>query len=251
MSELELGHLIGSGQEADVFEYGPQVLKLYKLGIPKRSAFREAATLAIVEAFDVPAPRTLGVRKLGERWGLVMTRAEGPSFAEAIGADPAVMPGHMKALVRLQRVIHRHEVTLLPELRTRLMGNIGKATILGATRRGMLLDRLADMPTGDRLCHGDFHPFNVMGAPGNACIVDWLDATRGAPAADACRSYLLMRALNPAWASTYVDAYVAESGLSPNDILGWLPIVAAARLAEDVPSETEALMAIVDGASTW
>jgi len=249
MSELEPGRLIGSGKEAEVFEYGREVLKLYKLGIAKRSAFREAAMLAIIEAFDVPAPRTLGVRALGERWGVVMTRAVGPSFAEAMGGQPEALPLYMKAMIRLQLAVHRHEAVLLPDMKARLVDRIRRATVLGATRQGRLLNRLSDMPAGDRLCHGDFHPFNVMGEPDNACIVDWLDATRGAPVADACRSYLLMRGAEPTWASAYLDAYATESGLSPNDILGWLPILAAARLAEDVPSETEALMAIVDGAS--
>ena len=249
MSELKPGRLIGSGKEAEVFEYGPEILKLYRLGVAKRSAFREAAILAIIEAFDVPAPRTLGVRKIGARWGVIMTRADGPSFAEAMGGRTEALPVYMKAMVRFQLAIHRHEAVLLPDLKPRLMDRIRRAAILGATRQGRLLDRLADMPAGDRLCHGDFHPFNVMGEPDNACIVDWLDATRGEPAADACRSYLLMRGEEPTWASAYLDAYATESGLSPNDILGWLPILAAARLAEDVPNETETLMAIVDATS--
>jgi hypothetical protein len=57
MSEPELGCLIGSGREAEVFEYDRTVLKLYRSEVPKRSAFREAAILAIVESFEVPAPR--------------------------------------------------------------------------------------------------------------------------------------------------------------------------------------------------
>jgi hypothetical protein len=105
MSELEPGRLIGSGKEAEVFEYGREVLKLYRLGIAKRSAFREAAILAIIEAFDVPAPRTLGVRTVGERWGVIMTRADGPSFAEAMGGRTEALPVYMKAMVRLQLAI--------------------------------------------------------------------------------------------------------------------------------------------------
>jgi RIO-like serine/threonine protein kinase len=248
MTEPELGRVIGSGKEADVFDYGREVLKLYKSDVPKRSAFREAAILAIVEAFEVPAPRALGVRQIAERWGIVMSRVEGPSFAEVISVRPTVMPDYMKELVRLQLAIHRHSSPLLPDQKARLIGNIRKATILGAARQGMLLNRLAEMPNGDRLCHGDFHPFNVMGAPDSAHVVDWLDATRGEPVADACRSYLLMRGLDASWASRYIDTYATEGGLSPDDILGWLPIIAGARLAEDVPAETEALMAIVDAA---
>ena len=69
MSEPELGRRIGSGKVAEVFEYGQAALKLSRAGVPKRSAFREAANLAIVEDFDVPGPRALGVRQIGERYG--------------------------------------------------------------------------------------------------------------------------------------------------------------------------------------
>lgn len=66
----------------EVYEYGALVLKLWKAGASKASAFREAATLAMLENLGVNAP---GVRSVGEfegRWGLVMTRAEGRTFGE-------------------------------------------------------------------------------------------------------------------------------------------------------------------------
>ena len=55
-----------------------------------------------------------------------------------------------------------------------------------------LLDTILDMPDGDRLCHGDFHPLNILGNTFDPLIIDWLDAGRGDPAADVCRSYLLL-----------------------------------------------------------
>jgi len=227
MSEPELGRLIGSGREAEVFEYGRTVLKLYRSDVPKRSAFREAAILAIVESLEVPAPRAFGVRQIGERWGVIMSRVEGPSFADALLTRPASMPAYMKEMARLQLAVHRHTATLLSSLKIRLLGNIRKATVLGPARQSTLLDRLIDMPDGDQLCHGDFHPTNILGTPGSAFIVDWLDATRGERAADVCRSYLLIRHLDPAWALTYLDAYAAESGASPATSLTGFPSLPA------------------------
>jgi len=248
MNEPELRRRIGGGKEAEVFEYGQAALKLYRSGIPKRSAFREAANLAIVEAYEVPGPRALGVRQIGERWGVIMTRIEGPSFADALIDRPAALQDYMNEMARLHVVIHRHAAPLLAGLKVRLHGSILRATLLGSTRQRTLLNLLAEMPDGDQLCHGDFHPLNVLGTSVNASIVDWLDATRGPPTADVCRSYLLMTHLDPAWASSYIDAYAAESSVSPDDILAWLPIIAGARLAEDVASEAEALIAMVDAA---
>jgi len=112
-----------------------------------------------------------------------------------------------------------------------------------------LLDGIADMPDGDRLCHGDFHPMNILGEASQPVIIDWPDARRGDPAADVCRSYLLMKFHAAEIATTYLDAYCRAAGMWRQAVLNWLPYVAAARLAEDVPSQFDGLLKIVDTSS--
>jgi aminoglycoside phosphotransferase (APT) family kinase protein len=241
------GRVLGSGKEAEVFEYGGMVLKLYRPEIPKRSAFREAAILSIIEPFGLPTPRTEGVQRMTNRWGVIMTRAEGTTFADGLRIEPRRMQEYLKEMARLQSDIHRHPGTLFPGFKARLAANIESVTVLNASRRRFLLSRLAAMPDGDRLCHGDFHPFNIVGPLGAGVIVDWLNAGCGEPAADVCRSYVLIRTMDPDMASAYVDAYATMSGEARDRIFGWLPFVAAARLAEGVPDETESLVAMADG----
>ena len=101
---------------------------------------------------------------------------------------------------------------------------------------------LRSMPEGERLCHGDFHPLNILGPPGGEILVDWPDATRGDPAADVCRSFVLIRHVAPEVAAAYVETYAEVSGEGVEKIRRWLPFVAAARLAEGVPDEEEGLM---------
>ncbi|MGK9230490.1 hypothetical protein KXS07_02255 [Inquilinus limosus] len=50
----------------------------------------------------------------------------------------------------------------------------------------------------------------------------------------------------PDLAAAYIDAYAAASGESRDRILAWLPFVAAARMAEGVPDQAEALLAMVE-----
>ncbi len=73
-------------------------------------------------------------------------------------------------------------------------------------------------------------------------IVDWLDACSGNPAADVCRTYLLMRRVLPEIAEAYVVIYAKAANLSPDEIFTWLPVIAAARLAENVSEENEDLL---------
>jgi Ser/Thr protein kinase RdoA (MazF antagonist) len=238
---LLTGARIGAGKEAEIFEYGQAILKLYRSGVPKRAAFGEAAALALVESLGLPAPEVHGVRRVGERWGVIMSRAAGPSFAETMLANPERVPAYLHAMAHLHLRVHSHAAMQFSGAKPRLAADLANAETLGAAERRALLRRLDKMPDGDRLCHGDFHPLNILGSPGHAVIVDWPNASRGDPAADVCRSYVLIHSVAPAIAGAYVEAYASVSGLDARVIRSWLPFIAAARLAEGVPEEEEEL----------
>jgi hypothetical protein len=242
MTEPTLGTLLGSGKEAEVFEYGQIVAKLYRPTAPKRSAFREAGIQALAESFGLPVPSVFGVRQIGGRWGVLMDRADGQSLGETMRCEPSLMPAHLKAMALLQLRVHSHAGTQLASLKAKLATNIRQAKMLGESRQTALLNGLVQLPNGDRLCHGDFHPLNILGPLGQEVLVDWLDATCGDPAADVCRSYVLIKPVAPEVAAAYVDAYVAVGGESRERILRWTPFVAAARLAEGVPTVADELM---------
>jgi hypothetical protein len=246
MSEPVLGRILGSGKAAEVFDCGAIVVKLYKASAAKRSAFREAAILALVESQGLPVPPVRGVKQFGERWGVIMDRAVGPSFGDAMRLQPDLIPGYLTAMARLQMRVHGHPGTQLASLKARLAANIQQAEILGGTLQSRLLSDLAALPEGDCLCHGDFHPLNIVGPPGHEILIDWLDASRGDPAADVCRSYVLIKHVAPEIAVAYVDTYVGLGGESRERILAWLPFVAAARLAEGVPDEADSLIKMAD-----
>jgi aminoglycoside phosphotransferase (APT) family kinase protein len=239
-----LGGLLGSGKEAEVYEYGDRVAKLYKPHALKRSAFREAAILAFVESLGLPAPNVHGVRSFEGRWAVLMDRANGLLFAHVMRHDPAAIPAHLKAMAALHVRVHAEPAAQLASLNAKLAANIARATALGDALRDTLLKRLAAMPDGGRLCHGDFHPENIVGPIGRETILDWLDASRGDPAADVCRTYVLIKPVSEELASAYVEAYVAFGKVRRDEIMNWLPFVAAARLAEGVPDEVEGLMAM-------
>jgi aminoglycoside phosphotransferase (APT) family kinase protein len=242
-----LGPLIGSGKEAEVFDCGALAVKLYRMTatVPKLSAFHEAAVLALVEAQGLPVPRVHAVGRIDGRWGIAMTRADGPSLGEAILPGPGEVASGIERMVRLHRAIHDCPGAHLRGLKPRLADNIDRAAAtLGRPLARRLLNGLAALPEGDRLCHGDFHPWNILGPPGREVVVDWLDACAGDPAADVCRSYVLMRPVAPEVAVAYVEAYAAASGESRDRVFAWLPFVAASRLAEGVPAEAGALLAM-------
>jgi aminoglycoside phosphotransferase (APT) family kinase protein len=183
MSET-IGRLLAVGNVAEVFECGSRVLKLYRSAVRKPTPFREAAIHATVEAMGLPVPAVWGVQEVGGRWGIVFDRVSGASFAERMQQDPSLAPECPEILARLHARIHTHPAHELGRLKLRLTRNIARTSLLDEPRKQVLLSRLADMPEGDRLCHGDFHPINVLGQTSQPMVIDWPDACRGDPSAD-------------------------------------------------------------------
>ena len=240
-----IGRLLAAGNVAEVFEWGSRVVKLYRSAARKPTAFGEAAIHAAVEAMGLPVPAVWGVLEVGGRWGIVFDRISEGSFAERMREDPSAIPECLEGLARLHRRIHTHPADQFGRLKSRLATSIARAPLLDEQQKQILLARLADMPEGDRLCHDDFHPINVLGQPSQPMVIDWPDACCGDPAADVCRSYLLLKLHAEDIAEPYLDAYCGTSNMPRTRILDWLAYVAAARLAEDVPDDFERLIEIV------
>jgi aminoglycoside phosphotransferase (APT) family kinase protein len=211
----------------------------------KRVAFREAAIHAAVEALGLPVPAVGGVLQIGDRWGIVFERVMQAPFAERMRDDPPLAARYLASLAGLHACIHAQPAPGFGSLKLRLAADIARAKRLARSQAQTLLRRLAAMPDGERLCHGDFHPRNVLGDFARPMIIDWPDASRGEPAADVCRSWLLLKLHAEDLAEPYLDAYCRTGGMPRQTVLGWLSYVAAARLAEDVGGEADRLLDLI------
>jgi hypothetical protein len=90
-------------------------------------------------------------------------------------------------------------------------------------------------------------------------VIDWVDATVGNPVGDVARSDLLLRLSGVTgtdlpleerrrldrFRRSYVEAYCRRARCSPESIAAWLPVVAAARLCEEVSGESAWLLRTV------
>jgi aminoglycoside phosphotransferase (APT) family kinase protein len=150
----------------------------------------------------------------------------------------------------------------LPDLRDELARRIRSAKALPEHHATAALRRLRALPTGDRLCHGDYHPQNVLGTLKDPVIIDWGDASRGAPAADVARTLLLlrmgelppdtpapMRALTAVGrgllARRYLAVYRHHAVEKPSQLDDWLLVRAAARFNEELEVEYPRLLKLL------
>lgn len=258
-----LGARLGAGREADVYTWRDDgVIKLYRPGFLGHRA--EAAALAKLNGHDI-APKLVDTVELGGRAGLVLERVNGSDMLSLLRQRPWRAPGMARMLAAAHLAVHeRPAPDEFPELRQLLAGRIVGAD-LPAYLRDYALRVLDALPDGDRLCHGDYHPGNVLVAADRVTVLDWPNAARGTPEADHARTVLLLRWTDPpadtsrvsraliaagrkAFTHRYARAYRTGSPQRPRHTRSWLIAHAAARLAEGVAVEQAALVGFLDRA---
>jgi aminoglycoside phosphotransferase (APT) family kinase protein len=226
------------------------VVKLLHPTTPRQWATLEADIIRRVHAAGLPVPATDGVIEVEGRTGIVLERIEGESMWERMKSRPGDVHSLIDVLVDLQVQVQHTAVDGLPDLVRRLGSKVGEAASLSAQDRQRAQRMLEELPAGNALCHGDFHPANIVLTGQGRIVLDWYDAAVGDPAADFARSSLLMRPLEAknTWLRgatsqllelvhcTYVTELAGRRLIDAATFAPWEAVVAVARMSEPVPT---------------
>jgi aminoglycoside phosphotransferase (APT) family kinase protein len=194
---------VGKGFCSDVYAWGEgRVLKLFHAWVSPARVQREYASTRAVHAAGLPAPAAFELIEVQGRCGIVFERVDGVSLLGYTQARPWAVFGAVRLLAELHGRIHRCQGPAeLPSLRERVAEGIEAAGGVTEAQKQAARRRLAELPDGTALCHGDFHPANVLLTPRGPVVIDWGAASRGDPLGDvACTSRLMRTARLPPWA---------------------------------------------------
>jgi aminoglycoside phosphotransferase (APT) family kinase protein len=263
MSDLQL---IGKGRLAEVFAWGDtRVLKLFAAGRDHAAIEAEARVSKIVHAAGVVTPRTHGVIEVEGRHGIVYDRAPGSSMLGLLSTKQWKLVAFGRMLADLHVSIHQCRADDLPSQREQLERLIA-SVVLPTAQRDLALARLCELPEGTAICHGDFHPDNVLINGDAATIIDWTTASFGNPAADFALTSLILQLGAPPpdsslWMRTaipvgralfyrsYASRYRKMRQLTPKDVQPWMLPIAVARLGYEIASERDQLVTLINRAA--
>ncbi len=250
---LPLEPPIATGRTAEVYAWKEgQVLKLFREWMPVSAAEYEARQARIVRATWPAAPDVGQVVQVNGRPGLEFERLDGASMLEVFRRKPWRLTAMARLLADLHVDMHSRTCSDLPDQHERLQHKIHHAAALSEFLRHAALLALRRLPMGEQLCHGDFHPDNVLLSGRGPVVIDWIDATSGNPQADVARTCLLLggRSLPPGtpmpwlvqwlrgwFQQVYLRRYFQRCPGGSGQLSSWLPVVAAARLSEEIPEE--------------
>ena len=267
-----LGRRIGIGRTAEILEWEEgYVVKLFFKGFRRESVEQEALIGRVVNESGLPVAKTREVIEVDGRYGIVFERAgNGRTMLQELASKPWQLSSLIRVFTELHLEMHRHSVPELPALRKRLAERICRITDANVPNRlrelaerakAVALAKLEEFPEDERLCHGDFHPDNIIMSPRGPIIIDWADAAKGNPAADVARTNLLISLGTPVegrisgWLiklarkralSLYLKLYLKRSAISQESIDAWQLPVALTRITEGIPArEKDQLITLI------
>jgi uncharacterized protein (TIGR02172 family) len=257
---------ISEGRTAEVFVQDQEkIVKLYRDGFPSDAVNYEFEVNQMVALLGIPAPRAFELIEANGKNGIIFERIQGATLLRMSVQYPNELERLTTAFTDLHCRIHQYqlnteqiETSAILRQKAVLAQNIQNATHLTNEKKQAVIDYMNKLPDGNCLCHGDFHPENVMIGECN-WVIDWMTGMIGHPAGDVARTLLLFRyGTLPDEAPTnvkdalermrvtindvYLKQYLTYSNLQYSDIDAWLLPIAAARLSEWVPDEEKTLL---------
>jgi len=252
---------VGAGREAEILAWHDgSVLRLMRDPNGMESLERQAAAITVAKQAGCPVPWAGEIIWFEGRPGMVMERVDGPDLLSSVTQRPWTVVGSARLLARIHHELHHVSAPQsLPETREVLRQRIQSAVPIPKHLAAFALDVLGTLPDGGSLCHGDFHPGNLLLGSAGPVVIDWTGATRGHPDGDVARTLFLLRSGEPVpdtpapvraviaagrrvFAALYRKAYSSRRPIDEAAIARWSIPHVAARFAEGIEEETDALI---------
>ncbi len=251
-----LGEKLGEGFFADVHAWAPgQVLKLFKAGFPQRLSWHEARMTRAAFTAGAPAPQVFDEVTLEGRFGIVMSRLDGPTLLH-LSRTGAMTPRQVGSILAALAIsVHRTpppaKVLFLRDWMDHSLRSAG-GRIPEQIANG-ILPLIEHLSPEDGLCHGDLHPGNVIMTPDGPRLIDWTGMVRAPAAFDLGVCHILLseiapelvddpkrpRGVNAAVQSEYARLAGTSAAALTAAIEPYLPIVCVLALLGPAPSPAQ------------
>jgi uncharacterized protein (TIGR02172 family) len=262
MNDFQKPIAVGRTAEVYPFEDG-KVLKLFFQSIPQGWIDKEVDTGRYIQLAQLPVPKIYERVNLNDREGVVYERIEGPSLLNELAKKPWKVRRYARLLASLH--VQVHDVSAPTNLETQrewARGGIPETQKMSKDLREKVLRLLDAMPDGNQLCHGDFHPGNIIVTQRGPVIIDWMTASKGVACGDVARVAIILEAaqapegtplrwllewVRKLFLASYLKAYFQLRPVDMNLFTAWRAIMAANFFVDvSLPEEGGNLIAIVE-----
>lgn len=252
---MEDSRLVGRGRMADVYLYDEnEIIKVLHKDFPKELLEFELNINQIINQNQLPSPKVVGLTTWANRVGLIFERIQGPTLMGQLFENPNHVEQVGKIMGKLHSEIHQAKSKELPNQKDKLIEAIEglPENVLSRLEKNVVKNYLKTLPSDQCICHGDFHPENILVEEKRYVVIDWLTARSGNPACDVARTMVILKyavlpedipdtlkslfeELRERLVTAYLNSYMNLTEMTLASIEAWEVPVMAARLSENLP----------------
>lgn len=195
MVELNKLKLLAQGGQAEIYELDEdKVIRVLRDKKEEEYLKGEMSIMKSLKEKGKAVPEVYEYLKIEERPSIIMERLYGDSMLDEIRKKPLEMLKYAEELAKLHiEVTDSAEGLEMNSINDRAAHLIPLATMLDAELKEFVLKILAELPRGNDICHGDFHPGNIMKSKGQYYVIDWFGATCGKKLSDIAHTYVILK----------------------------------------------------------
>ena len=139
-------------------------------GASPGEAEQEAAHASIAYDAGLNTPAVIDTITIENRQGVIFEKVHGVTMVEAIIANPQKLIPYAHLLAELQVDMHTRTASKLPLQRQQLQRRNSKALWISRRDKSSHLEPILDQLQDDNaICHGDFHPENILLTAAGTC----------------------------------------------------------------------------------
>jgi uncharacterized protein (TIGR02172 family) len=250
--------LIGFGRTADVFEYNNDcILKLYNKQIDNNTIKREFDFSKFAYENNIPTPEPIEIIQEQGRAGIIYRKINGESLLKMLMKNIFKIKKIFSEMAELQYKINDMEFNDdTHTFKKYLKWAVEENKYINEAEKNEIQKYIKELPDGKKLCHGDFHPENILYCDEKYYIIDWMTGMQGTIAADVARTEMIIknaeipgkvpfiikivfRIMQDKMSKIYVKEYCKISGIKIDEIKIWKLPLYVARLNENNSNEEE------------
>ncbi len=236
--------VIGKGGCAEAVEYGEgKICKLFYKGQPEEFVRLEYENSIEMYKSGVKVPKTFGIINIKDRMGIIYERIYGKSLwgllrRESL-AEEAInifVNSHCDILSRKSKNLLSYKDVLKTVIamstNSEIFMSLGRTCELknllsykkyissidiNTNMESELIKEIYNLPDGDYICHGDFHPDNVLiKSNGETFVIDFMNVCSGPVLYDVARTFYGLNEASGFLAFKYLSKInVSKDAISP------------------------------------
>jgi len=233
------GKIIGIGNTATIYEWKEnKVIKLFHQGYPRKSVEKEYQNAMAIRNMNFPKPKVYEIITYGERIGIVYDRVEGESLLDWV-MKTGDIEKCAEYMSKLHKAIVQNSLADVQNYKEFLRVHIPNSLL----KREEVMTRIDNLPEGNTLCHGDFHPGNIVISDGHTVVIDFMNLCHGDFLYDVARTVFLIE-YTPVpeeiddreelllLKKTLADLYLIQMNVTREMIQEYLSVIITARKGE-------------------